>query len=93
LAKFEQVLINVHACDRCQNVQEFVKAVIAYQKRVASATKLPKPLKLDHQLEKKRKVIVRSFSLARDIYCAGNGINPSKESDLKVGADFLEVIN
>lgn len=70
--------------------QEFVKAVIAYQKRVASAAKLPKPVKLDHELEKKRKVIVRSFSLARDIYCAANGINPSKECELKVGADFLQ---
>lgn len=70
--------------------QEFVKAVIAYQKRLASATKVPKPLKLDQELEKKRKVIVRSFSLAKDIYLAGNGIKPSKEYELKVGADFLE---
>ncbi|KAJ8436617.1 hypothetical protein Cgig2_029863 [Carnegiea gigantea] len=50
----------------------------------------PCAYQLDHELEKKRKVIVRSFSLARDIYCAGNGINPSKECELQVGADFLE---
>ncbi|KAL2895975.1 putative glutamine amidotransferase [Bienertia sinuspersici] len=68
--------------------QEFVKAASAYQKKTTS--NVPKLLKMDQALEKKRKVIVRSFSLAKDMYFAGNGFNPSKESELKVGADFLE---
>ncbi|XP_074289879.1 putative glutamine amidotransferase GAT1_2.1 [Silene latifolia] len=69
--------------------QEFVKAVIAYQKKVTRATNGPKSLMLNnHVLEKKRR-IVRSFSLARDIYSAGNGFNSIKESELNFGADFL----
>ncbi|XP_021763606.1 uncharacterized protein LOC110728240 [Chenopodium quinoa] len=71
--------------------QEFVKAAIAYQKRISNnSINVPRLLKLDHTLEKKRRVIVRSFSLAKDIYSSGNGIKPSKESELDVGANFLE---
>lgn len=46
---------------------------------------------LDKEMEKKRKSIVRSFSIARNIYKSGNEFNSSKESELEVGAEFLEV--
>uniref|UniRef100_A0A6N2NEP5 Uncharacterized protein n=1 Tax=Salix viminalis TaxID=40686 RepID=A0A6N2NEP5_SALVM len=36
-------------------MQEFVKAVIAYQKKLDSTTSVPRPLKLDQAMEKKRK--------------------------------------
>lgn len=70
--------------------KEFVKAVVGYQKKLNSSTSVPNPLKLDPEMEKKRKVIVRSFSLARNIYAGGNGRNPSEESELEPGAEFLE---
>ncbi|KAJ6369662.1 hypothetical protein OIU76_027998 [Salix suchowensis] len=72
-------------------MQEFVKAVIAYQKKLNSTTSVPRPLKLDQAMEKKRKVILKSFSLARNIYTTGQKMNPSKESELlQAGAEFLE---
>ncbi|XP_057481376.1 putative glutamine amidotransferase GAT1_2.1 isoform X2 [Actinidia eriantha] len=70
--------------------QEFVKSVIAYQKRLNSSTTVPKSLKLDQEMEKKRKVIVRSFSIARNIYAGDRKMNPSKQSELEAGAEFLE---
>ncbi|KAF2295301.1 hypothetical protein GH714_032500 [Hevea brasiliensis] len=70
--------------------QEFVKAVIAYQKKLNSTISVPKPLKLNQEMEKKRKVILRSFSLARNMYTTGQELHPSKESELKAGAEFLE---
>ncbi|ERN17255.1 hypothetical protein AMTRI_Chr12g235200 [Amborella trichopoda] len=65
--------------------QEFVKAVIAYEKNASNGT-VPRPLRLDGEMEKKRKKIVRSFSLARNLYAARNGVR----SDLEAGAQFLE---
>ncbi|KAL2246979.1 uncharacterized protein LOC105176146 [Sesamum indicum] len=70
--------------------KEFAKAVLAYQKRLNSLTSVPKTLKLDREMEKKRKIIVRSFSLARNIYEGGRVISSSKESELEAGAEFLE---
>ncbi|CAN4083179.1 unnamed protein product [Withania somnifera] len=70
--------------------QEFVKAVVAYQKKLNSSTAVQKPLKLNQEMEKKRKIIVRSFSLARDLYEKGRTIQPTKTSDLEIGAEFLE---
>ncbi|WCJ25332.1 Class I glutamine amidotransferase-like superfamily protein [Euphorbia peplus] len=71
--------------------QEFVKAVIAYQKKVNGSISVPKQLMLNNEMEKKRKVIVRSFSLARNMYSHhGQEIHPSEESELEVGAEFLE---
>ncbi|KAL4348099.1 hypothetical protein GQ457_17G014300 [Hibiscus cannabinus] len=70
--------------------QEFVKSVIAYQKKLNSSTSLPKPLKLNKEMEKKRRIIVRSFSLAKNLYSAGSGIEPCKEWELEAGAEFLE---
>ncbi|KAF8026836.1 hypothetical protein BT93_F3352 [Corymbia citriodora subsp. variegata] len=70
--------------------QEFVKAVIAYQKKLISSNSVPRPVKLDQEMEKKRRIIIRSFSLAKNLYTTGQGLNPSKESELKAGAEFLE---
>ncbi|KAK6255746.1 hypothetical protein SCA6_017051 [Theobroma cacao] len=70
--------------------QEFVKAVIAYQKKLNSSTSIPKPLKLNQEMENRRKIIVRSFSLAKNLYTAGGGMHPSKVSELQAGAEFLE---
>ncbi|KAL1566628.1 putative glutamine amidotransferase [Salvia divinorum] len=64
--------------------KEFAKAVLAYQKKLNSMTSAPK---LDVEMEKKRNIIVRSFSLARNLYQGGCG---AKESDLEAGAEFLE---
>ncbi|MED6136541.1 hypothetical protein PIB30_057025 [Stylosanthes scabra] len=71
--------------------KEFVKAVIAYQKKLnSSSTCVEKSLKLNEEMENKRKIIVRSFSLAKDIYTTGLELNSNKESELEVGAEFLE---
>ncbi|PKU85371.1 putative glutamine amidotransferase GAT1_2.1 [Dendrobium catenatum] len=73
--------------------QEFVKAVIAYQKKVNGNIN-PKvgssSPKLDQEMEEKRKVIVRSFSIAKDLYDGRHDLPISKQSDLEPGADFLE---
>ncbi|KVI00165.1 hypothetical protein Ccrd_021624 [Cynara cardunculus var. scolymus] len=70
--------------------KEFVKAVVAYQKKLNGTNKVPNSLKLDKELEERRKVIVHSFSVARNIYAAGDSFHQSKESDLKPGLEFLE---
>ncbi|KAI5339337.1 hypothetical protein L3X38_018609 [Prunus dulcis] len=72
--------------------QEFVKAAIAYKNKVNSSTSVPQPLKLDGEMEMKRKKIVRSFSIARNIYSGGlgGGLQRIKESELEAGAEFLE---
>lgn len=66
-----------------------MKAVVAYNKKLS--TSVQKPIKLNQEMEKKRKIIVRSFSLARNIYEGSSQMHPSKESDLDAGAEFLEV--
>lgn len=43
-------------------------------------------------MEKKRKIIVQSFSIAKNLYDARPDTPPSKDSDLEAGAEFLEVI-
>ncbi|CAL0318884.1 unnamed protein product [Lupinus luteus] len=68
--------------------KEFVKAVVAYQKKQNSLISIEKPLKLNKEMESKRKSIVRSFSLAKDLY--NHGINSMEESELQAGAEFLE---
>ncbi|KAL4582512.1 hypothetical protein LXL04_007062 [Taraxacum kok-saghyz] len=70
--------------------KEFVKAVVAYQKKLNNMSKVEYSLKIDEDLEKKRKVIVHSFSLARNIYVKGNSFHSVEESDLNPGAEFLE---
>lgn len=76
--------------------QEFVKAVVAYQKKlIASSEEREVSLKLDRETEKQRKRIVRSFSLAKLIYEDHNTHMQSKDmivtnSDLEPGASFLQ---
>ncbi|KAL2485094.1 Class I glutamine amidotransferase-like superfamily protein [Abeliophyllum distichum] len=70
--------------------QEFVKAVIAYEKKLSVITSLPKGLKFDQELDKTRKSIVRSFSTARNMYGAGRGRISAKEFEFAAGAEFLE---
>ncbi|XP_059283655.1 putative glutamine amidotransferase GAT1_2.1 [Lycium ferocissimum] len=70
--------------------QEFVKAVVAYNKKLNSSTSVQKHIKLNQEMEKKRKIIIKSFSLARNIYEGSSQMHPSKESDLDAGAEFLE---
>jgi hypothetical protein len=60
---------------------------------VNSLASVQKPLKLNKEMENKRKTIVRSFSLAKDLYNHGHGMNPAKESELQAGAEFLEVMH
>ncbi|WCJ24473.1 Class I glutamine amidotransferase-like superfamily protein [Euphorbia peplus] len=67
--------------------KEFVKAVIAYKKRINC---VPKTNKLNWELESKRKTIVRSFSIARIMYNSGRAMDFGQESDLEIGAQFLE---
>uniref|UniRef100_A0A0A9HJ10 Uncharacterized protein n=1 Tax=Arundo donax TaxID=35708 RepID=A0A0A9HJ10_ARUDO len=66
--------------------QEFVRAVVAYQDKVAAAA----ALKLNKEMEKRRKVIFRSFSLAKDLYVSGGRMRPAEQRDLDAGAEFLE---
>ncbi|GER24943.1 class I glutamine amidotransferase-likesuperfamily protein [Striga asiatica] len=75
--------------------KEFVNAVIAYHKRLNNTstftlTSVPNSIRLDEEMEKKRKVIVKSFSLARNIYQRPRTITSSKQSQLEAGAEFLE---
>ncbi|KAK4800652.1 hypothetical protein SAY86_021139 [Trapa natans] len=70
--------------------QAFVKAVIAYQKKLNISTTVPVPVKLDSEIEMQRKIIVRSFLVAKNLYTRGQELPPSKESELKAGAEFLE---
>ncbi|KAJ9562192.1 hypothetical protein OSB04_007352 [Centaurea solstitialis] len=70
--------------------KEFVKAVVAYQKKLNDTNKVQNSLKLDKESEQRRKVIAHSFSVARNIYAAGDTFHHSKESDLKAGEEFLE---
>ncbi|KAK3189320.1 hypothetical protein Dsin_028881 [Dipteronia sinensis] len=70
--------------------QEFVKAVIAYEKKLSISASIPKSVKLNKEMEKKRKIIVRSFSIAKNMYSSGNGKVSGQESELQVGAEFLE---
>ncbi|MED6187689.1 hypothetical protein PIB30_078831 [Stylosanthes scabra] len=70
--------------------KEFVKAVIAYQKKLNSLTSVPKSPKLNKEMEVKRKIIVRSFSLAKNLYTNGRCKSSSKDSELEAGAEFLE---
>ena len=72
-------------------MQEFVKAVIAYEKKLRSSVSVPKTLQLNQEIEKKRKIIVRSFSIAKSMYSSGSRFVSAQESELEVGANFLEV--
>ncbi|XP_044491100.1 putative glutamine amidotransferase GAT1_2.1 [Mangifera indica] len=70
--------------------EEFVKAVIAYDKKLSCSARIPNSVKLNQEMEKKRKVLVRSFSIARNMYSSGGAKVSGQESELQVGAEFLE---
>ncbi|XP_045812583.1 putative glutamine amidotransferase GAT1_2.1 [Trifolium pratense] len=71
--------------------KEFVKAVIVYQKRLNILTSVPKPMKLNKEMKNKRnKIIMRSFSLAKNLYTTGRGKCSSKHSEFEIIAEFLE---
>ncbi|XP_040375729.1 putative glutamine amidotransferase GAT1_2.1 isoform X2 [Oryza brachyantha] len=77
--------------------QEFVRAVVAYQERLAAAALLdrraPASPKLNQEMEKQRKVLVRSFSLAKNLYVSGaeaGSPRPAEQRELDAGAEFLE---
>lgn len=64
-----------------------------YQKKLNGSVYLAKTLKLDEDIEKKRKLITRSFSIARDMYSTRRGMLAvaEEESELQLRAKFLEV--
>jgi hypothetical protein len=72
-----------------------VKAVIAYQKKVNVNNTMGRILRsvpeLDQEMEKKRRIIVRSFSIAKNLYDSRVTSPLLKEEDLAAGAEFLEV--
>lgn len=68
-----------------------MKAVIAYEKKLSSSTFVPKYIKLNEELELKRKLILKSFSVARNIYKSDSHMIASRSSELEAGADFLQV--
>eukprot|EP00258_Populus_trichocarpa_P008864 XP_002314840.2 putative glutamine amidotransferase GAT1_2.1 [Populus trichocarpa] len=68
--------------------KEFAKAVIAYEKKLNRSECALEAPKLNQELETKRRILVRSFSIARNMYSSGGGTG--QESDLQVGAEFLE---
>ncbi|KZV34304.1 hypothetical protein F511_28006 [Dorcoceras hygrometricum] len=70
--------------------KEFVRAAVAYQKRLISATCVPKSLKLNKEMEKRRRTIVKSLSVARNMSRYGHGTKSVNESEIKAGAEFLE---
>ncbi|KAE8077268.1 hypothetical protein FH972_015843 [Carpinus fangiana] len=70
--------------------QEFVRAVISYEKKLNSSSAcLPKAPKLNQEQEMKRQSILRSFSIAKNVY-SGRGMVSGPKSELEVGAEFLE---
>ncbi|KAL6847874.1 hypothetical protein ACP4OV_022002 [Aristida adscensionis] len=81
--------------------QEFVRAVVAYQEKLsaaaAAAAQVPRAgalaaaPKLSQETQKQRKAIVRSFSLAKDLYVSGGRTRHAEQRDLDAGAEFLEV--
>ncbi|KAG8639133.1 hypothetical protein MANES_14G106500v8 [Manihot esculenta] len=70
--------------------KEFAKAVIAYEKRLNCSTRIHKAPTLNQELETKRRTIARSFSLAKNMYNSGRSIVLGQESELEIGAEFLE---
>ncbi|CAD6232573.1 unnamed protein product [Miscanthus lutarioriparius] len=75
--------------------QEFVRAVVAYQEKTAvphlpRGAPVPAPPKLSKEMERRRKVVSRSFSLAKDMYLSGGRIKRAEQRDLDAGAEFLE---
>ncbi|CAI0547760.1 unnamed protein product [Linum tenue] len=72
--------------------KEFVKAVIQFQKKLirSEAPMAKLASKLDKDLETKRRILVRSFSIAKNMYSSGSGMGSRQDSELEAGAAFLE---
>ncbi|KAK7343421.1 hypothetical protein VNO77_12153 [Canavalia gladiata] len=70
--------------------QEFVKAVIAYEKKLSCSTHVPRTTKFSAELELKRKAILKSFSVARNIYKSESLLDANQSFELEAGADFLQ---
>ncbi|KAF7027400.1 hypothetical protein CFC21_039447 [Triticum aestivum] len=80
--------------------QEFVRAVAAHQAKMAAAhvyvrSTVTTPPKLNQEMDKQRKVIVRSVSLAKNMYMFGKNTDAQhpadhRDGDLDAGAEFLE---
>lgn len=65
--------------------------MIAYEKKLNASAYVPKAPELDQEMEKKRKKIIESFSIAKNMYYGGSGTVSVKGSELEAGAEFLEV--
>lgn len=65
--------------------------MIAYEKKLSSSILIPKSTKLNEELEQKRKLILKSFSVARNIYKSDSQMVASRSSELEPGAEFLQV--
>lgn len=75
-------------------MQEFVKAVRGYEKKLnQNLASVPKSPKLNHEQEMKRKTILRSFSIAKNMYSRRETFSGKESDQLNVGAEFLEVSN
>ncbi|GLU04702.1 hypothetical protein SLE2022_218380 [Rubroshorea leprosula] len=61
-------------------MQEFVRAVIAYEKKLSSSSCVAKPLKLNQEMEKKRTIISQS----------GDRSQSGHETEVEIGAKYLE---
>ncbi|KAI3832084.1 hypothetical protein MKX03_006045, partial [Papaver bracteatum] len=69
---------------------EFVKAVVAYRNKLNAAICVPKSVTvLNKEMENKRKILIRSFSIARIMYETGRESPQSEASALEAGAEFL----
>ncbi|XP_059072922.1 putative glutamine amidotransferase GAT1_2.1 isoform X2 [Cryptomeria japonica] len=84
---------NVFDYSGCPRVYEdFVKAVAAYQKKLAVCSGERKVVKVGGEMEKQSKRIVRSYSITKLIYEDHTSSNPSAEaSDLHPGALFFQL--
>jgi hypothetical protein len=54
---------------------------------------VPKPMKLNKEMKNKKKIIMRSFSIAKNLYATGRGKCSSKHLEFETRAEFLEVTN
>ncbi|GAY43854.1 hypothetical protein CUMW_077810 [Citrus unshiu] len=79
-----EVLVNSYH-HQAYNPQE----VISYQKRMNRASYVPNFIPLKQKIGKS-KVLVKSFSPAKDIKISGQKAHPSEESELQAVAEFLE---
>ncbi|XP_020153305.1 putative glutamine amidotransferase GAT1_2.1 [Aegilops tauschii subsp. strangulata] len=80
--------------------QEFVRAVVAYQAKLAAAhvhgrSAVTTSPKLNREVEKQRKVIGWSFSLAKNMHASSDNTGAQhpaehRDGDLDAGAEFLE---